>query len=202
MPDLHDRSATPSLLVDVRPALDGPGNFLARALKMPYKMATGQTKYEMLPLRGTAALADQVKESVDVWKSIQKTREDQLKQQALQESKIDDEDDNDIASYAIDEKRAKEIAITFAKALEDCADARKAMENCQTEDDYPKASMDLTMCFGKTLCQVQHQSLIKVVGQDDDAKTEAALETLTECVMLKTAERRMAREQHPHLFEQ
>ena len=202
MPDLHDRSATPSLLVDVRPALDGPGNFLARALKMPYKMATGQTKYEMLPLRGTAALADQVKESVDVWKSIQKTREDQLKQQAQKESKIDDEDDNDIASYAIDEKRAKEIAITFAKALEDCADARKAMENCQTEDDYPKASMDLTMCFGKTLCQVQHQSLIKVVGQDDDAKTEAALETLTECVMLKTAERRMAREQHPHLFEQ
>eukprot|EP00536_Pseudo-nitzschia_multiseries_P002805 jgi/Psemu1/184385/e_gw1.39.155.1 len=30
MPDLHDRSATPSLLVDVRPALDAPGNLIAR----------------------------------------------------------------------------------------------------------------------------------------------------------------------------
>ena len=204
MPKLHDRSATPSLLVDVRPALDGPGNFFARAVKMPYCIATGQTAYEMLPLRGTAELANQVKESVEVWKSIQRTREEQLQQKARQEAKTDDDDDEDseyLVSYEIDEKRAKEIALAFAKALKDCSDARKAMENCKTEEDYPKASMDLTMCFGKTLCQVQHQSLVKVVGEDDDAKTEAALETLTECVMLKTAERRMAREQHPHLFE-
>ncbi len=205
MPDLHDRLATPSLLVDVRPALDGPGSFFARAVQMPYRIATGKTTYEMLPLRGTAELANQVKESVQVWQSIQKTREEQLQQKARQEAKTDDDDDDDgqyLASYEIDEKRAKEIALTFAKALENCSDARKAMENCKTEEDFPKASMDLTMCFGKTLCQVQHQSLVKVVGEDDDAKTEAALETLTECVMLKTAERRMAREQHPHLFEQ
>jgi hypothetical protein len=58
------------------------------------------------------------------------------------------------------------------------------------------------MCFGKTLCQVQHQSLVKVVAEDNDAKTEAALQTLTECVMLKAGERRIAREQHPHLFEE
>ena len=205
MPSLHDRSATPSLLVDVRPALDGPGTFFARAVQMPYRIASGQTAYEMLPLKGTTELAKQVKESVDVWKTIQTTREEQLKQKAQQEEMDYEEEEDDgspyTASYDIDKNRAKEIALTFAKALEDCTDARKAMEKCMTEEDYPKVSMDLTMCFGKTLCQVQHQSLIKVIGEDSDAKTEAALETLTECVMLKTAERRMAREQHPHLFD-
>merc|ERR1712014_326953 len=120
----------------------------------------------------------------------------------MEDGDDEDEDDEYLASFEIDEGRAKEVALTFAKALEDCTEQRIAMENCTTEEDYPKASMDLTMCFGKTLCQVQHQSLIKVVGEDDDAKTEAALQTLTECVMLKTAERRMAREQHPHLFDE
>jgi hypothetical protein len=119
----------------------------------------------------------------------------------------DDEDNNDddgqyIASFEIDEERAKEIALNFSKALKDCSEASQAMEDCATEEDLPKVGMDLTICFGKNLCQVQHRSLVKVLGEDDDAKTEAALETLTQCVMLKSAERRMAGEQHPHLFEE
>lgn len=208
MPELHDRSATPSLLVDVRPALEGPSNFLARALQMPYQIATGQTKYEILPLRGTPELAKQIKESVDVWKSIQQTRAEQQQlnspRQAMEE---DDEDNNDddsqyIASFEIDEERAKEISLNFSKALKDCSEASQAMENCETEEDLPKVGMDLTICFGKNLCQLQHRSLVKVLGEDDDAKSEAALETLTQCVMLKSAERRMAGEQHPHLFQE
>jgi hypothetical protein len=209
MPELHDRSATPSLLVDVRPALDGPGNLFARAVQMPFRLATGKTKYEILPLRGTVEMAKQVKESIDVWASIQQTRVEQQQKEAQREAMKDGNagDDNDgdsqyLEGFEIDEARAKEIALTFAKALGDCTDAREAMENCTTEEDYPKASMDLTMCFGKTLCQVQHQSLVKVVAEDNDAKTEAALQTLTECVMLKAGERRIAREQHPHLFEE
>jgi len=51
MPELHDRGATSSLLVDVRPALDVPGNLFARAVQMPYRLAAGKTKYEMLPLK-------------------------------------------------------------------------------------------------------------------------------------------------------
>ena len=203
MPELHDRSGTPSLLVDVRPALDGPGSFIQRAVQMPYKIATGQTNYEMLPLIGTSELASQVKESQEVWKSIQKTRIEQQKSELRQEMTEGDDDEGQILeSYEISEERAKEIALVFAKALGDCADAAEAMDNCTSEEEFPKASMDLTICFGKTLCQVQHQSLIKVVGEDDDAKTEKALETLTECVMLKTAESQMARDQHPHLFQE
>ena len=204
MPSLHDRSATPSLLVDVRPALDAPGSFLARAVTMPYKMATGRTEYEMLPLRGTRELANQVKESVKVWKSIQQTRADQQRAEAKRAEAVANNgtDDDDLSSFVIDEDRAQEIALKFAKALEDCSGPRKAMESCSRDEDYPRVSMDLTMCFGETLCRVQHQSLVRVLGEGDDDTAEAALETLTECVMLKTAERRAAREQHPGLFEE
>lgn len=199
MPDLHDRTATPSLLVDVRPALDGTGSLFARAVKMPYRIMAGHTAYDMLPLRGTPELTSQVKESVDVWKSIQQSRlEDQ-------QTAGDDGEINSII-INIDEERAKEIALRFADALNGCSDARKGMENCTTEEEYSRASMDLTMCFGKVLCQVQHKTLLKVLAsdneQDDNATTEAALETLTECVMLKSAERRVAREQHPTLFQE
>lgn len=207
MPDLHDRSATPSLLVDVRPALDGPANFFARALQMPYRIATEQTSYEMLPLKGTRELETQVKESVDVWKSIQNSRVRQKQREAKLEAIEDDDNDEEInsqfmTSFDIDEDRAKDIALTFAKALENCISEREAMENCESEEDFPKASIDLNICFGKSLCHVQHQSLVKVLGEGNDAKTEVALETLTHCVMLKTAERRTAREQHPRLFKE
>jgi len=199
MPDLHDRTATPSLLVDVRPALDGTSSLFARAVKMPYRIFSGHTTYDMLPLRGTPELTSQVEESVDVWKSIQQSRlEDQQKER--------DDGENNNSIISIDEERAKEIALRFADALNDCSDARKGMANCSTEEEYSRASMDLTMCFGKTLCQVQHKTLLNALEsdneEDDNATTEAALETLTECVMLKSAERRVAREQHPTLFQE
>jgi cytochrome c heme-lyase len=201
MPKLHDRSGTPSLLVDVRPALDGASPLFARAVQMPYRIMTGQTTYEMLPLKGTKELAGQVNESVEVWKSIQKSRiADQQQKVAATTT------DSNNAVIEIDEERAKEIALRFASALNDCSGARKNVTNCSTEEEYSKASMDLTMCFGKTLCPVQHKTLLNILSSDntddDDAKTEAALETLTECVMLKTAERRVAREQHPILFQE
>ncbi|VEU39795.1 unnamed protein product [Pseudo-nitzschia multistriata] len=201
MPDLHDRSATPSLLVDVRPALDGPGSLLARGVRMPYRMATGQTGYEMLPLRGTPELADQVKESVEVWKSIQQTRARQEDEKARKEAAADD--DGTAEGFDVSEDRAREIALGFARALEDCSGVRERMANCSSEDECSRASMDLTLCFGKHLCSVQHKSLLGALEKDgDDAKAEAALETLTQCVMLKSAERRFAREQHPGLFEE
>jgi hypothetical protein len=146
-------------------------------------------------------LANQVNESVEVWKSIQKSRiADQQQKVAATTT------DSNNAVIEIDEERAKEIALRFASALNDCSGARKNVTNCSTEEEYSKASMDLTMCFGKTLCPVQHKTLLNILSSDntddDDAKTEAALETLTECVMLKTAERRVAREQHPILFQE
>jgi cytochrome c heme-lyase len=204
MPQLHDHDATPSLLVDVRPALDGPEQFFARAVQMPYKILTNQTSYQQLPLRGTPEMAQQVQESIQVWKNIQQSR----KQQQQQQQKREDVE-GEAAEVAevmremmtITESEAKDIALTFAKAIGKCRKQQRKMAECSSEKEFATASMDLTMCMGSTICPVQHKSLVKVLGGDDDDKIEAALETLTECVMLKTAERKVAREQHPTLFQ-
>lgn len=194
MPQLHDRDATPSLLVDVRPALDGPGQLYARAVQMPYKILAKETTYEVLPLRGTPEMVQQVKESIEVWKSIQQSRKEQLEHD---EAAVPLDRD----AMTISDGQARQIALNFAKAMVDCRKARQAVEICVSEDGCSKASMDLTMCMGERLCPLQHKSLVKTLASDDDTKIEAALETLTECVMLRTAERRQAREQHPNLFQ-
>ena len=188
-PKLHDRNATPSLLVDVRPALDGPSEFVARAVQMPYKIYTQQTAYEQLPLRGTSELDTQVKESIQVWASIQESRQQQLADEAQ------------AATMNISQAEAKEIATNFAKALTDCRASTQKVERCESDEECGRASMDLTMCMGKLLCQVQHKSIMATLQGDDDAKIEAALETLTECVVHQTGRRHEAKEQYPNEFK-
>jgi cytochrome c heme-lyase len=189
-PELHDRNATPSLLVDVRPALDGPSEFVARAVQMPFKIYTQQTAYEPLPLWGTLELANQVKESIQVWHSIQQSRQEQLADDAAQ-----------AASMKLSQAEAKEIAINFAKALKDCRTSTQKVERCESDEECGRASMDLTMCMGKLLCQVQHKSILTSLQGNDDAKIEAALETLTECVVHQTGRRHEAKEQYPNEFK-
>ena len=184
-PSKDDRSATPSLLIDVRPALDGPSELIARAVQMPYSRFSNQTTFEPLPLRGTPELANQVKESVEVWQSIQKARQQELA---------------DAAAAVITESQAKEIATNFSKALKSCQSMRKILERCESDEECGRASMDMTMCMGKVLCPIQHKSLAKLLDGDDEPKIEAAYETLADCVALNTAQRREAKEQHPKLF--
>jgi hypothetical protein len=193
MPDLHDRNATPSLLVDVRPALDGPSQLWARAAVMPYAMWTEKSKYEPLPLRGTPEMASQVQESIEVWKAMQELAKQP--QSSKQEG-----DGIAVAATQISEEQAKAISLKFAKAMKDCKNTQKRLINCSSEEDCSKASVDLTVCFGQRLCHVQHKNLKRTLDDGDDIKIEAALETLTQCVMLKTAERRVAKEQHPIFF--
>jgi cytochrome c heme-lyase len=188
-PELHNRNATPSLLVDVRPALDGPSEFVARAVQMPFKIYTQQTAYEPLPLRGTTELATQVKESIQVWQSIQESRQQQLADEAQ------------AASMKFSQAEAKEIATNFAKALKDCRTSTQKVEQCESDEECGRASMDLTMCMGKLLCQVQHKSIMASLQGNDDAKIEAALETLTECVGHQTGRRHEAKEQYPNEFK-
>lgn len=189
-PSKDDREATPSLLVDVRPALDGPTEFVARAIQMPYKLYTDQTEFKPLPLRGTPELAKQVQESLQVWQSIQNTRKQQL--QAEQE---------DMAAMERTKEQAKQIALNFSKVLKNCQKQQARVRSCQSEEECSKASMDLTMCMGPILCHVQHKNLMNSLAEDDDGKIEAALETLSECVVHQTAERALAKKQHPLAFE-
>jgi hypothetical protein len=196
MPSPHDHDATPSLLVDVRPALDGPAQLYARAVQMPYKMWTKQSEYEPLPLRGTPEMTQQVHESIEVWKAIQRSRREQVEAETAPTSAPEAD-----AVLIVSDERAMQIANDFARAMRDCTKQRRAVENSASDEEGSRASMDLTMCMGERLCPVQHKSLVKTLSGDDDAKIEAALETLTECVLLRTAERRHAREQHPKLFD-
>jgi cytochrome c heme-lyase len=192
-PKLHDRQATPSLLVDVRPALDGPSQLLARAVQMPYKVATTQTTFAPLPLKGTPEMANQVQESINVWQNIQALRNKELLQ----------EEASSMAATKISPAQAKEIAESFAKILKDCRVQQQGVQNCDSEGDCAKASMDLTMCMGPILCPVQHKGLMKALNEqsDSDDKIGAALETLSECVVLQTAHRQLAKQQHPVAFQ-
>jgi cytochrome c heme-lyase len=202
-PSKDQPDATPSLLVDVRPALDGPTELLARALLMPYKSATNATTFDYLPLRASTELAGQVRESVQVWQSIQQAvqNNDNGATTTTTTTTSDSILERDMAAMTIiSESQAKEIAQNFANVLGACQKQQQAMGVCTSEEEYSKASMDLTMCMGPILCQVQHASIIKTLQEDDDDKIEAALETLSDCVVYQNAQRQLAKQQHPKIF--
>jgi len=190
-PSKDDRNATPSLLVDVRPALDGPGQFLARAVQMPYKIMTDQSNFKPLPLRGTPEMARQVAESIEVWQSIQNARKQELKA-----SKEDD------SAMQLSQAEAEQIALNFSRVLKECRNQQARVRSCVSDKDCAMASMDLTMCMGPILCPVQHKNLVKTLSDSDDERIEAALETLSECVVLQTATRALAKKQHPSVFKE
>ena len=189
-PSKDDREATPSLLIDVRPALDGPLQFVARAMQMPYKLVTDQTTFKPLPLRGTPQMKQQVAESIEVWQTIQKARQ----QHEREETPRDD------APMELSRAEAEQIALNFSKVLKECRTQQARMRSCVSEQDCAKASMDLTTCMGPILCPVQYKNLVKSLAETDDVKIEAALETLSECVLHQTAERALAKKQHPSAF--
>ncbi|KAL3941877.1 MAG: hypothetical protein SGBAC_003828 [Bacillariaceae sp.] len=190
LPELHDRDASPTLLIDVRPALDGPEQLFARAVKMPYKIWSAETSFTPLPLKGTTQMSTQVEESKNVWKMIQ----DSVKESPVDESQS-------LENMVLSASEAKEIALNFASVLKSCKAMQKKVDACQSEDECMKASMDLTMCLGPKFCPVQHKSLVKTLGDGDELKIEAALTTLSECVAFQGAKRHIAQEQHPSVFK-
>jgi cytochrome c heme-lyase len=186
-PALHDRGATPSLLIDVRPALDGPEQLFARAVQMPYKYSQSKTTFDYLPLKGTLEMASQVQESIDVWQMIQDSSY-KANPTPMDEMKVSAD-------------QAKKIAESFAKVLKQCAKKQKQMDVCGSEEECMKSSMDLTSCMGPILCPVQHSSLVSTLQGDDEDRIEAALSTLSECVVLRNTQWQLAKEQHPSVFQ-
>merc|ERR1719215_2075701 len=114
LPGLHDRDASPTLLIDVRPALDGPGQFFSRAVKMPYRIWSADTTFNYLPLKGTAQMSTQVEESKNVWNMIQ---------ESVNEGSADES--QSLENMVISESEAKEIALSFAGVLKSCKSIQK-----------------------------------------------------------------------------
>jgi cytochrome c heme-lyase len=194
MPSLEDTSATPSLVVDVRPALDGPTQAWNRAVTMPYaRHVAKSTKFEPLPLRPTEDMRSQVQESVQVWENIQADAAEKKKGVA----------DVSLSMPEISEKDAAVLSSNFAQALGDCRKVSERVKNAESEMDMAKARMDLSICMGKIVCPLQHGSLVEALTDESassDDKIEAAIGNISECVYMKTGEHAAAREKFPKLF--
>ena len=173
MPKMDDMTATPSLLVDVRPALDGPSQLLDRAVRMPYAKWSSLTRYEYLPMWPTREMKDQVQESMDVWKSIQ--------------ARGAGGESND-ERRELSDKEAQVLRKEIAQAASDCRAIQVKVDHCQSDDECKKASLDLTICMGKVLCPLQHSTFAKALTETDEDKIEHTLERLGECVVLKSSQ--------------
>ena len=185
-PDLKDTQATPSLLVDVRPALDGPSELWNRIITMPLARVQHKTKYEYMPLPPTSEMKSQVKESVSVWASIQ----------AAAAGKAQEEED---ANFRLTKEQAQALVEDFGKGLKACMAQQKRLNACKSDDDCAKASVDYTLCLSKTFCPLQYQAFTKSLQDDSahaDAKIESALEIVQNCVVQKTSQRNQARKDY------
>lgn len=185
-------SSSQTLLVDVRPALDGISPLWHRCAFMPWARHVSQsTSFVPLPMLPTSGLKSQVSESVQVWQSIQAS---------VAQSKSGQATDSTISS-SITEQEAQKLVEDFSTATQKCQKQRNALDKCASEEECTRATMDLTIGMGHTLCPLQHQTLLKALQQDDENTIEAALERVSECVTLKSQQHAMAKQQHPKLFQ-
>ena len=157
------------LLTDVRPALDGLSALWGRAITMPWALWNQSTNFEPLPLRPSASLQAEVQDSMQVWNQIQAAVRGE----------------GPVEEASLTREEAQQLVQDFDSAIQACRSAQKRLDRA-SEEDLPKASMDLTLCLGQRLCTVQHDALKQALGANDDAKIGVALESISNCVGLKT----------------
>ncbi len=223
MPNMNDREAIKSILVDVRPAIDDVGSVFGRAVTMPYSRRFGQSKFDPLPIIPNEALKTQISESEKVWDNIQKNVE-QSKRSAsapLEKNMIlkpedipDDQKKHPATSADIDisDDEARKIAKQFVVMLDNCRSAQKVVDSCKDDDECAKASLALTMCLAKVVCPVQQDALAVALNSDNfdpndekavdayNARFEKALENMTICVTAKSHRAAFARNKYPEMF--
>ena len=189
MPSLTQR--VPSLLVDVRPAMDHPSALLQRALHMPRALKGGTTDFEPLPIMPSESLQSTLAESLHVWDAIQKN--------AVQK----------MSHGNISEKEATALALTMNKAIVECRTAQTSLNQCADTVSCQHASLDLTQCLGKLWCPLQHNALMGALSSssssqqssDDDA-IEVALERLSQCIGAAHERAGRARKEYPDIFRE
>ena len=207
-----------SLLVDVRPAMDGVEDVWGRLVSMPLArrgcvgiiecvLGGGEGKekrseFEPLPLMPSDTLRQSMDESMQVWENIQRS---------VKESNAED---NACDSTAVDETISKadatKIAESYATILKDCDHIKTQLKNCGDDTECQKAFMGMTVCAGKVMCPLQHKSFVETLesvssGQELDEMTNSkiniAFESLGECVASSDRRASSAKSQHPELFE-
>lgn len=207
-----------SLLVDVRPAVDGPSELWARMVSMPLAIrgcasivdcilggGEGKEKkseFEPLPMMPSDTLKQSMEESKRIWESIQKSAKE-----IVEEGKVCDSNEMEAT---ITEADAKKMAETYATILKNCQDVKTQLKNCGSDAECNKAFMGMTICAGKVLCPLQHKSFAETLegvggGKELDematAKINIAFQNLGECVAGCDQKAGAAKKQYPHLFE-
>lgn len=184
MPSMHDDEATPSLLVDVRPALDGPRQLYQRVLAMPLARNVFQsTPFLPLPMFPTANMKSQVSESAQVWTQIQAAAASNA---------------GPCSSIEMTEAEARDLAARFSAIHSKCALQEKVLNECQ--DNCDKASLDWTLCVGPILCRLQHETFREALQGDSEDQITSVLATVSDCVAWQSSQHKAAQEQYPKLF--
>mmetsp|Transcript_30705 Transcript_30705/g.46515 ORF Transcript_30705/g.46515 Transcript_30705/m.46515 type:complete len:425 (-) Transcript_30705:1578-2852(-) len=178
LPGLNDR--VESLLVDVRPALDSPSQFYQRAILLPWAkyVENTATELEVLPLRPSKSLATQVAESQSVWDNVITKKDASAK-----------------------EEEAKELAIQFGIALQECESQGSKVSRCKSDRDCQEATLDLIQCFGKLWCPIQHQALLNALSSSEESNIEKALEELSSCVEFTQQRMDQSKKEYPKIWQ-
>jgi cytochrome c heme-lyase len=220
MPNMHDRDAIKSVLVDVRPAVDTVGDAFGRAVTMPYSRRFGNSKFEPMPIVPDDALKNQISESEKVWDNIQRNVEQSKNPKGTGKSMIlkqedipDEQKENSDIAMKISDDEARNIAKSFVTMLANCQSAQKVVNNCKDDAECAKASLALSMCLAKVVCPVQQDALAVALNADDfdpnddkaseayNARFEKAVENMTICVTAKSHRAALARDKYPELFK-
>jgi len=206
MPDLYDRDAVKSILVDVRPALDSVSNLYGRILKMPYaRHLDKSTKFDPLPMIPSNILKNQLFESQRVWAKIQsdvaekKENSDGIKSRNMI---LNAQDLN------ITDSEAKKIAEDFAVMLQRCKDFQSVVDSCDSEEECKFASIGLTKCMASIICPAQHSAMTDVLNSidpnieklEDDARFDTVLQNMNICVQGQSERAKVAKKLHPDVF--
>lgn len=207
-----------SLLVDVRPAVDGPSELWGRIVSMPLAIrgcasivdcvlggGEGKAKkseFEPLPMMPSETLKQSMDESKQVWENIQKSAQKNVEEGNVCDSTTMDE--------TVSESDAIRIAESYATILTQCEDVKTQLKNCDSDAECRKAFMGMTVCAGKVMCPLQHKSFTETLegvntGNEIDemasAKINIAFETLGECVASNDKKASAAKKQYPDVFE-
>lgn len=216
-PALDDREAVRSILVDVRPAVDGVGELVERASMVVRNKITGGTEFKPLPLLPDKGLRGQMKESVKVWDKIQidaaplseKDESFTFKRWGNSLSKTAMADDNkEVDMPTMTKEEAEDLASEIRRISAECVEAQKNLAQCNNDTECTQASAHLTLCLTGILCPIQHNAVVSSLeekeGEDGEvhgARIEAAFGVATECVELKNDRAMVARMQFPDMFE-
>ena len=170
LPSMHDPSAVKSIMVDVRPAADGPMDVAHRCVLMPLARFQKTTKFTPLDFLPTPELKAQLGESVKTWEGI------------IQSAS---KDNQHVSLPELSPSEVKATNKSLAQILVDCKAQQEAVAKCDSEGECAKASMALSLCMAKLVCPIQHKAVVDVLhGKEDanSAKIDVALENMVKCV--------------------